>query len=184
MQVLFQRSLQGGKAQYPLQTVLDFLEQNKLDKHCAIFKESGMDGDLLLEADDSVLEELGIASTAERLKIKVHGRWYQLKSNRRCVLDCIMWLYLYLIHWIFVCHQVLFRHSLQGGEVQYPLQTVLDFLAQQKLDKYSAIFREWDINGDLLLEVDDSVLKELGVKSALDRNRIKTKYKTFVKSQL
>jgi len=82
MQVLFQRSLQGGKAQYPLQTVLDFLEQNKLDKYCAIFQESGMDGDLLLEADDSMLEALGVTSMAERLKIKVHGRrCYQLKRN-------------------------------------------------------------------------------------------------------
>lgn len=77
---------------------------------------------------------------------------------------------------------MLFRRSLQGGEVRYPLQTVLNFLAEQKLDKYSAIFQEWDMNGDLLLEVDDSVLKEMGVTSALDRNKIKTKYKTFVNS--
>ena len=77
---------------------------------------------------------------------------------------------------------MLFRRSLQGGEVRYSLQTVLNFLAEQKLDKYSAIFQEWDMNGDLLLEVDDSVLKEMGVTSALDRNKIKTKYKTFVNS--
>ena len=71
-QVLFQRSLQGGEAQYPLVSVLNFLEQNKLSKYLAIFRESGMDGDLLLEADDSVLEELGVTSAIERLKIKVH----------------------------------------------------------------------------------------------------------------
>ena len=67
-------SLQGGEAQYSLQTVLDFLKQNKLDKYCAIFQESGMDGDLLLEADNSVLEELGVTSAIKMLKIKVHRR--------------------------------------------------------------------------------------------------------------
>ena len=67
---------------------------------------------------------------------------------------------------------------------QHSLQTVIDFLKQNKLDKYSAIFQKSGMDGDLLLEADDSVLKELGVNSALDRRRIKTKYKTFVKSQL
>ena len=33
-----------------------------------------MDGDLLLEADDSVLEELGVSNAVERLKIKVYMR--------------------------------------------------------------------------------------------------------------
>ena len=73
-QVLFRRSLQGGVAQHSLQTVLDFLKQNKLDKYCASFQKSGIDGDLLLEADDSVLKELEVTSAIERLKIKVHRR--------------------------------------------------------------------------------------------------------------
>ena len=60
--------------QYPLQSVLAFLEQNKLDKYSAIFQQSGMDGDLLLEAGDSVLKELGVSSAVERLKMKVHER--------------------------------------------------------------------------------------------------------------
>ena len=83
-----------------------------------------------------------------------------------------------------VCHQVLFQRSLQGGEAQYPLQSVLNFLEQNKLSKYHDIFQKKGMDGDLLLEADDNVLKELGVSSAVDRNRIRTKYKTFVKSQL
>ena len=79
-------------------------------------------------------------------------------------------------------YQVLFRRSLQGGETQYPLQSVLAFLEQNKLGKYSAIFQESGMDGDLLLEADDTVLKELGVSSGLDRTRIKTKYKKFVDS--
>jgi len=59
---------------YPLHMVLTFLEQNKLDKYRAIFQESDMFGDLLLEADDTVLNELGVTSAVERLKIKVHWR--------------------------------------------------------------------------------------------------------------
>ena len=63
------------------------------------------------------------------------------------------------------------------------MQSVLTFLEQNKLDKYHDIFQESGMDGDLLLEADDSVLKELGVSSAVDRKKIKTKYKTFVKSQ-
>ena len=78
----------------------------------------------------------------------------------------------------------MFQRSLQGGEAQYSLETVLNFLGQNKLDKYHAVFQESGMDGDLLLEADDNVLKELGVKSALDHTRIRTKYKTFVKNQL
>ena len=63
-------------AQYSLQTVLDFLEQNKLDKYCDIFQESGMDGDLLLEADDRVLKELGVKSAIDRKKIKTQYKGF------------------------------------------------------------------------------------------------------------
>ena len=76
--------------------------------------------------------------------------------------------------------QVLFQRRLQGGEVQYPLPTVFTFLEQNKLGKYREIFQESGMDGDLLLEADDSVLKEMGVKSAVDRKKITTKYKKFV----
>ena len=83
-----------------------------------------------------------------------------------------------LLHFHFI--QVLFRRRLRGGVGKYPLQTVLTFLEQIKLSKYSAIFQESGIDGDLLLEADDNVLKDLGVSSAVHRNRIKTKYKKFI----
>ena len=76
--------------------------------------------------------------------------------------------------------QVLFRRRLQGGDIQYPLPTVLTFLEQNKLNKYRSIFEESGMDGDLLLEADDDVLKELGVSSALDRKKIITKYKKFL----
>ena len=51
-----------------------------------------------------------------------------------------------------MCNQVLFRRSLRGGVVQYPIQTVLTFLEQNKLNKYQDTFQQWAIDGDLLLE--------------------------------
>ena len=56
-QVLFQHLQQSAVAQYPVQTVLAFLKQNKYPD---TFQESGMDGDFLLEADGTVLKELGV----------------------------------------------------------------------------------------------------------------------------
>ena len=79
-----------------------------------------------------------------------------------------------------ICFQVLFHRRLLGGVVQHSLQTVLDFLKHYELDKYSATFQEKGIDGDLLLEADDRVLKELGVNSAVDHRRIKTQYKKFI----
>ena len=76
--------------------------------------------------------------------------------------------------------QILFQRRLHGGVVQYPLQSVLDFLKQYKLDKHCPIFQEWGMDGDLLLQADDNVLKDMGVNSALDRTRIRAKYKTFI----
>ena len=57
---------------------------------------------------------------------------------------------------------------------------MLTFLEQNKLNKYRSIFEESGMDGDLLLEADDDVLKELGVSSALDRKKIMTKYKKFL----
>lgn len=81
-----------------------------------------------------------------------------------------------------VRHQMLFQRSLQGGGAQYPLESALDFLEKNNLSKYSAFFRESGMDGDLLLEADDDVLKELGVKSAVDRKKLKIRYKTWYKT--
>ena len=78
--------------------------------------------------------------------------------------------------------QVLFQRSLQGGVVRYPLQTVLDFLKQQGLEKYCDAFQKCGMDGDFLLEANDSVLKELGVRSSVERIKIKTKYKNFIET--
>lgn len=64
--------------------------------------------------------------------------------------------------------------------MRYPLQTVLDFLKQEGLEKYCDTFQKCGMDGDLLLEANYSVLKELGVRSSVECIKIKTKYKNFI----
>ena len=66
---------------------------------------------------------------------------------------------------------------------RFPVPEVLGFLQQNKLEKYCAAFQQHSIDGELLLAADDSVLKELGVKSAVDRVKIRTRFKTFASSK-
>ena len=49
-----------------------FLEGIGLDHHVATFIEQDVSGEMLLEANQEVLEELGVTSAIERVKIKVH----------------------------------------------------------------------------------------------------------------
>lgn len=48
-----------------------FLEEIGLGHHVATFNEQDISGDMLLEATDETLEELGVKSATEKLKIKV-----------------------------------------------------------------------------------------------------------------
>lgn len=65
----------------------------------------------------------------------------------------------------------------------YPVSVVLEYLEEQKLSEYSEVFRRHGIDGDLLQEANDAVLKELGVNNALHRVKIRTKFKSFVSRQ-
>ena len=49
-----------------------FLEGISLGHHVAKFTEEDISGEMLLEADQEMLEELGVTNAIERLKIKVH----------------------------------------------------------------------------------------------------------------
>lgn len=50
-----------------------FLEEIGLGHHVASFKDQDISGDMLLEATDETLEELGVQSATEKLKIKVYS---------------------------------------------------------------------------------------------------------------
>ena len=169
------QTLEQSAQEYTPENVCQFLEEINLGQHVAAFSGEEINGEMLLEAEDEMLQELGVNSPIERLKIRVcvwggekeeerkgvGGQRGERQEGepRRYLISCLF--------------QVLFRQRLQGGVVQYPLQTVLNFLEQNKLSKYLAIFRESGMDGDLLLEADDSVLEELGVTSAIERLEIK-----------
>ena len=60
---------------YTPEHVGQFLKGIGLDHHVSVFSEGNISGDILLEATDEMLEELGVTSATEKLKIKViHGR--------------------------------------------------------------------------------------------------------------
>ena len=49
-----------------------FLEEIGLGHHVAKFTEQDISGDMLLDPDQEMLEELGVTSAIERIRIKVH----------------------------------------------------------------------------------------------------------------
>ena len=65
---------------YTPEHVGQFLEEIGLGHHVATFIEMDIIGELLLEPDQEMLEELGVTDAVERLKIKVHRRVLQLRG--------------------------------------------------------------------------------------------------------
>ena len=55
---------------YGEEEVTEFLTQAGLGQYVEAFREAQISGEVLLEADSEVLQELGVASAIDRLKIK------------------------------------------------------------------------------------------------------------------
>lgn len=79
----------------------------------------------------------------------------------------------------------LFPRELRGGVAKYSMQHLSSFLQQHKLEKYTPILESYGIDGEMILEVEEKlmkvVLKEVGVTSIVDIQKIRLKYKTFCK---
>ena len=121
---------------------------------------------------------LAITGLLDLLAWQLLDYWTYIGPGIAGLLDLVLCMRLLISD--LICFQVLFQRRLMGGVVQHSLQTVLDFLKNYKLDKYSATFQEKGMDGDLLLKADNRVLRELGVTSAVDCKKIRTKYKTFI----
>ena len=65
------RRMRGVKAKFSPLTVEAFFENVKLNTYIKAFKTKGIDGDMLLEADSSMLEKLAVKNPIHRLKIIV-----------------------------------------------------------------------------------------------------------------
>ena len=70
--VLDTQTLEQSAQDCTPERVGQFLEEIGLGHHVAKFTEKEVSGDILLEPDQEMLEELGVTSAIERLKIKVH----------------------------------------------------------------------------------------------------------------
>ena len=67
------QTLEQKAREYTSKHVSQFLQGIGLGQHAIAFSREDISGEMLLEATDEMLEELGITSTIEMLKIKVHG---------------------------------------------------------------------------------------------------------------
>ena len=66
------QTLEQKAQNYTPDLVGQFLKEISLDHHVAAFIEQDVSGDMLLEPEEDMLEELEVTSPIERLKIKVH----------------------------------------------------------------------------------------------------------------
>ena len=133
--------------------VAAFLARINLPQYSETFRTSDISGELLLEADQGILEELGVTSPLHQMRI-----------------------------------MELFRRELTGDVAKHSGGEVMQFLQQYNLEKYGPSLEGQGIDGDMLLDVEEklmkSVLKEVGVKSLVDILKIRSKFKTYIRENV
>ena len=67
------QTLEQSAREYTPEHVGQFLEKIGLGHHVTVFTEGDISGEVLLEATEEMLKELGVSSPTERLKIKVNA---------------------------------------------------------------------------------------------------------------
>ena len=81
----------------------------------------------------------------------------------------------------------LFRRQLQGSVARFSQHHMTQFLQHYKLEKYTPTLEGHGIDGDMILEVEEklmkSVLREVGVTSLVDILKIRSKYKTYISDE-
>ena len=69
----------------------------------------------------------------------------------------------------------------QEAEEQWPPQMVAEFLERDKqLKVFASIFLENKMDGELLLNASDDVMKELGVEKGVHMRMIRTRFKSYI----
>ena len=74
---------------------------------------------------------------------------------------------------LFPCYFLPDTQTLEQCAENYTPEHVIQFLEEIGLSHHMAIFSDEEIDGDMLLESTDEILKELGVNSAVERLKIK-----------
>ena len=63
---------------------------------------------------------------------------------------------------------------------QFSVEDVVKFLHKVKLGQYAAIFEDFEINGELLVQLPDNELQDMGITSALDRLKISKYFHQYI----
>ena len=63
-------------------------------------------------------------------------------------------------------------------------EDILEYLDFINLKKYQERFKENDIDGDLMKEMDEETLEELGITSKLERKKIISKFPGYLENKL
>ena len=147
---LFKRMLLKKVSKHPQHSVSTFLNVFKLNQYETQFTDQRVDGDMLLEiimkSDSHILEELGVLSAIDRLKIKAKIKPFleprQLNNMEKSAGIC-------------------------------SVNQVANFLSDAKMDKYINTILKEDIDGEMLLAASNEELEDvLKVTSHLHRFKI------------
>ena len=76
--------------------------------------------------------------------------------------------------------RILFRRKIKGTPVSFDIAMVEEFLKEIKLEQYAKRFEKKQIDGDMLLEADDNILKKIGVAKSIHRLKIRILFPRYV----
>ena len=132
--------------------VLEFLDRWNLGCYKETFEEMEISGELLIVFQDKELQEIGIESALDRLRIITYFKRLVAKSSNPIA-------------------------------ERYPVETVYQFLDETKpFQQFATSFKDQGIDGELLLNASDEVMKELGVTTGVHRLMLRQKFKAKVDS--
>lgn len=63
---------------------------------------------------------------------------------------------------------------------QLSVEDIVKFLHHVKLEQYATIFEEFEINGELLVQLPDNELQDMGIISAIDRLKISVYFRQYI----
>ncbi len=133
-----------------LADILQFLDQWELGRYKDKFEEMDINGELLIVFQDKELQEIGVDSALDRLRIITY---FKRMVNRK-----------------------------PGAIAEmYPVEAVFQFLSETKpFQQFASTFKDQGVDGELLLNASDDVMKELGVTTGVHRLMLRQKFKTKV----
>ena len=71
-------------------------------------------------------------------------------------------------------------HSMTRSQSVRSVNEVMDFLDGHGMNKYNTLFKDNQINGNMLLQASDEVLQAIGIEKALDRVKIRLNFRRKV----